>query len=151
MAEAPASAEDAATIATVLPPVRRVRQAAPAEAPVDRSELAMVCVAVPIRTSAALKIGLDLHSTFLLTQVDGTSSIAEIAERTHMPVRDAMKLFVELRSKGVIELTTVSNVEAPPRSDVYMCPRESTTDSDDEAVPQCANASGPARRRSGAP
>jgi hypothetical protein len=89
--------------------------AAVASLRVEVDESILVPDAIPMRTPASLKTGLDLRATFVLMHVDGASTIAQISFSTQLPMTETMKCFAELRAKGLIELAIpVADGDLPP-------------------------------------
>ncbi len=59
-------------------------------------------VAVPMRTTLAPPVDLELRASFLLLHVDGRTSIGEIAELTAIPVDEVLATFMGLTAVGLV-------------------------------------------------
>lgn len=75
-------------------------------------------IAVPVRVNHAGLEAIDLRTAFLLMHVDGVSTVGQIAQTTQMPMQQAIQCFLQLLSRGIVELTGMSQSNQVPSSGV---------------------------------
>jgi hypothetical protein len=71
-------------------------------------------LAVLVRVRGADLDGIQLRAAFLLGNVDGDSTIADIAARAQLPVSEAVGVFLELLTRGAVAIAS-SVQDAPDR------------------------------------